>query len=156
MSARQRVVLPSSKQRSHLSNGHALPRSADMRSAWARRYKDLLQIHLADLNGADACSAAEQAILKRACTLITECERMEARFATNGGATLEELETFQRASNTMKRLLVTLGLERRMKDVSTPSLGQLLREDDLQQRQQRRDRHAEQSAAAEPGYPAKG
>jgi hypothetical protein len=90
---------------------------------------------LGDLNGADACSAAEHAILKRACTLMVECERLEERFARNGQAEIEELECFQRCANTLRRLLVTLGLERRMKDVS-PSLGDILRAD-LQQRQQR-------------------
>ena len=79
-------------------NGNALPRSVDLRSSWAREFKDLLALHLGDLAGADACSAAEHAILKRACTLMVECERLEERFAINGEATLEELEHFQRAA----------------------------------------------------------
>jgi len=125
MSDRRRIVLGKSKSRSRLTNGHALPRSVDLRSAWARRYKDLLILHLNDLGGPANVSASEAAILKRACTLIVEAERLEERFALNGQAELDELECFQRVSNTMRRLLRELGLSRRAKDV-TPSLQEYL------------------------------
>lgn len=58
-------------------------------------------------------------------SINVECERLEAKWAANGGSTLEELEVFQRASNSLRRLVQALGLQRRAKDV-TPSLDQYL------------------------------
>jgi hypothetical protein len=109
------------------SGGHALPRSVDLRSRWARRFRDLLVEHTNDLGGVDNVSAAEAAILKRACTLVVEAERMEERFALDGKATPEALEIYQRVANTMRRLLEAVGLDRRPKDV-TPTLEQYLRQ----------------------------
>jgi hypothetical protein len=126
MSGRQRIVTLKSKARSRLSNGHAFRTTVDLRSAWARRYRDLLQLHLVDLGGPSNTSAGEQAILKRTVTLIVECERMEEKFAIAGGAEPDELELFQRCANTSRRLLQTLGLERRARDI-TPNLQEYLR-----------------------------
>ena len=110
-----------SKGRSRLSNGHVLPASVDARSQWARRFRDLLIQHAPDLGGPDLMSAAETAIIRRAVTLITELERMEAKFALRGKAEPAELDAYQRASNSMRRLLESVGLQRRSRDV-TPSL----------------------------------
>jgi hypothetical protein len=117
MSSRQQIAIAKTKARSRLSNGHAFRRTVDLRSAWARRYRDLLSLHLREHLAGD-CSPAEQAILKRACTLMVECERMEERFALAGEAQPHELELFQRTSNTLRRLLETLGLSRRTRDVT--------------------------------------
>jgi len=108
-----------------MSNGHALPRTVDQRTLWARRFRDLLALHLGDM--ADTASEGEKAIIRRACTLMVELERLEERFAIAGEATLNELEVYQRCSNTAARLLKTVGLQRRMKTVQ--SFGNLLRED---------------------------
>ena len=59
---------------------------------------------------------------------MPSCPRpIEERFAIAGEATLNELEVYQRCSNTAARLLKTVGLQRRMKTVQ--SFGNLLRED---------------------------
>jgi hypothetical protein len=128
MSGHHHIVLGKNKTRSRLSNGHVFSRSVDERSAWARRYKDLLIVHLNDLGGPDNVSAAEAAILKRACTLIVEAERLEEKFAIAGQAELEELDAFQRVSNTLRRLLSTLGLSRRQRDITPTDLQSYLRE----------------------------
>src|SRR6266540_3236166 len=126
MSDRRCIVVAKTKARSRLSNGHALPRSVDLRTQWARRFRDLLFLHINDLGGPDVASEGEKAIIRRAATLIVELEIMEERFALNGGASLDALEVYQRCTNTMKRLLEAVGLERRAKDV-TPTLDQYLR-----------------------------
>jgi hypothetical protein len=53
---------------------------------------------------------------------------METTFATDqdGKATPHQLEVYSRTTNTLRRLLETLGIERRPKDV-TPTLDQYLR-----------------------------
>jgi hypothetical protein len=106
------------KARSRITNGAALLPNVDRRGLWYRRYKDLCVLHLSDLGGEDAASEAEKALVRRAVCLIVELERMEQEFALAGKATSAELDTYQRAANTLRRLLVTLGLERRAKDVT--------------------------------------
>jgi hypothetical protein len=59
--------------------------------------------------------------------LIAEIERLEAGFALNAGAPdLPTLDAYQRAANTLRRLLEAVGLQRRARDV-TPALGDYLR-----------------------------
>jgi hypothetical protein len=107
-----------------MTNGAILPGMG--RSAWVRRLKDLVALHIADLGGDANVSEAERAIVRRAAVIITELERMEKNFALSEGAPgISELETYQRMANTMRRLLEAVGLQRRPRDV-TPTLGQYL------------------------------
>jgi hypothetical protein len=115
---RERSLALSSKSRARLSNGHTFPLTVDGRGAWPRRYRDLLAMHIADLGGADNVSAGEQAILRRAVTLMVSCEQMEERFALDGHAEPWRLQIYQRVSNTLRRLLESIGLQRRQKDVT--------------------------------------
>jgi hypothetical protein len=114
----QLKALAKTKGRSRLSNGHVLPKPTDGRTIWARRFRDLLILHVNELGGADLASEAEKAIVRRACTLIVELERMEAKFAMKGGAKEWELLAYQRASNTLRRLLESVGLQRRSRDIT--------------------------------------
>lgn len=107
--------------RSRLTNGsHVMP-GVDGRSVWARRFRDLMQLHIADLGGDDAVSEAERSIVRRTSAIEVELERMELQFATANAATPADLDLYQRASNTMRRHLEALGLKRVARDV-TPSL----------------------------------
>lgn len=115
------------KARSAMTNGAILP-GIDGRSIWARRLRDLVALHITDLGGDANVSEAERAIIRRAAVIITELERMERDFALSEGAPgLAELEVYQRLSNTMRRLLEAVGLQRRARDV-TPSLADYLDE----------------------------
>jgi hypothetical protein len=118
--------------RSKITNGTALLPGVDGRSPWVRRCKDVIAAHVADLGGVDNCSAAERSIIRRASTLTVELERLEARFATAGEANTADLETYQRCANTMRRLLESVGLRRRPRDV-TPTLAEYLSARDAEQ-----------------------
>jgi hypothetical protein len=99
----------------------------------------LLAIQLSERPDA---SESEVAIVKRACTLIVSLEQMELRFAIAGKASNDDLEVYQRCSSSMRRLLESVGLQRRQKQVGM-TLGELLRQDHEEQvRQQREARHA--------------
>ena len=127
MSDRKPTVLAKKKARSRITNGRSLlPRGADGRTLWVRRFRDLIALHLADLGGEAAVSEAQQALVRRAATIIIALERMEFTFATEGEGTPHQLELYQRLSNTLRRLLQTIGLERRARDV-TPDLQTYLR-----------------------------
>jgi hypothetical protein len=71
--------------------------------------------------------------------LQIELERREVQYATNGGATDAQLQVYQQASNSLRRLLQALGLQRRSKQVGM-SLGELLREDHQQQLREQQQR----------------
>jgi hypothetical protein len=114
--------LPTAK--SKLTNGTTLP-GVDGRSTWVRRLRDLMGLHLSDLGGEDAVSEAEKSIVRRAATLTVELERLELKFAKEGEASTADLDLYQRTSNSLRRLLEAVGLERRMKDV-TPNLATYL------------------------------
>ena len=107
-----------SRQRSRVSNGSVLLPGVDGRSPWVRRCKDILAAHLSDLGGLDNCSAAEHSIIRRAAVLTTELEVLEVRFAKAGEADADDLETYQRCANSLRRLLEAIGLQRRPRDVS--------------------------------------
>jgi phytoene dehydrogenase-like protein len=121
------------RQRSRVTNGSALLTGVDGRSAWVRRCKDIIEAHLSDLGGEDNTSAAERSLIRRAAVLTTELERLEARFASAGEASERDLDLYIRAAGNLRRLLEALGLQRRPRDVA-PTLGELLREDAMRQR----------------------
>lgn len=111
--------------RSRVTNGSAVLPGVDGRSVWMRRLRDLIDLHVSDLGGDAAVSAAERSIVRRAATLTVELERMEGAFALAGEAAPDALDLYQRTAGNLRRLLESVGLERRARDV-TPSLSQYL------------------------------
>src|SRR5262245_2792713 len=109
-------------QRSSITNGSKLLAGIDGRSAWVRRAKDLIAEHLSDLGGPDNTSAAERSITRRVAVLSVELEHLEARFATAGSASAEDLDLYQRTANSLRRLLEAVGLQRRPVDVTPDPL----------------------------------
>jgi hypothetical protein len=107
--------------RSRVSNGASILPGVDGRSVWARRLRDLIGLHLSDLGGDKAVSEAERSIIRRVATLTVELERMEVDFAMAGEARPDQLELYQRTANSMRRLLESVGIRRRPRDI-TPSL----------------------------------
>jgi len=111
--------------RSKLTNGvQVLPNPNKRGLRWARRFRDLIQLHLSDLGGEQAASEGELALVRRVAALIVELELMEARFASLPDGESPASSTFdlyQRAVNSLRRTLLSLGLRRRPRDI-TPTL----------------------------------
>jgi hypothetical protein len=105
--------------------GQLLP-GIDGRSAWVRRAQKVLASHLSDVPDA---STAERSIIRRASVLTVELERMERQFALNEQASPDELDAYQRCSNSLRRLLESVGLQRRARSVNELSLSDILREE---------------------------
>jgi hypothetical protein len=101
-------------------------------TAWSRRFHDLVVGHIQDAGGRDRLSEAQLALAKRAAGLECELERIEGRMSRGEEV---DLDRYGRAASHLRRLLETLGLERKPRDV-TPSLGELLAADQRQQREQ--------------------
>jgi hypothetical protein len=108
--------------RSRITNGALI--DGDGRSAWARRMRDLIVLHVGDLGGEDNVTEAEKSIVRRVATLTVELERMESMFAEAGEASPDELILYQTCTNSLRRLLESIGLQRRAKPVE--SLAQYL------------------------------
>jgi hypothetical protein len=76
----------------------------------------LIALHEAQLHNA---SEAEKRLIRRAAMITLQLEMLDAKFAADeGAANVRELELYQRLSNTLRRLLSTLGLQPRMKDIT--------------------------------------
>jgi hypothetical protein len=119
---RSRVRPAKSAGKSRITNGTAFLPGIDGRSAWIRRAKDLISEHVADLGGLENTSAAERSITRRVAVLSVELENLEARFATAGAASPDDLDLYQRTANSLRRLLEAVGLQRRAKDVTPDPL----------------------------------
>jgi hypothetical protein len=125
--SRRRVRDP---QRSIVANGSALLPGIDGRSAWARRCKDILAEHVSDKGGPDNCSAGEKSIIRRAACLTTELEMLEAKFAAaNGDAPPTTLDLYIRGCSSLRRLLESIGLERRPRTINDDVFDEVLAEE---------------------------
>jgi hypothetical protein len=112
------------RQKSRVGNGSDVVADVDQRSRFPRRLRELLADHLSDRPDA---SVAERCIIKRACVIEVELERMETGFALNGEASPAALDLYARVSGNLRRLLESVGLERRAKQITGPTLGAILR-----------------------------
>jgi hypothetical protein len=82
----------------------------------------LIVDHTQDLGGEAFVSESEKRLIRRAAMLTLQCEYFDAKFATTDDvADKADLECYQRVSNTLRRLLEALGLQRRPRDV-TPTI----------------------------------
>jgi hypothetical protein len=62
---------------------------ADGRSAWARRWRDIVLLHTADLGGYETLSEAQISLCKRAATLETQLESWEGQMSTGQPVDIE-------------------------------------------------------------------
>ena len=117
----QRPQARSRRPRSAVTSGRRQFVNGDPNSAWARRFHDLVVGHIADAGGRDRLSEAQFALCKRAAGLECELEQMEGRMSQGEQV---DLDRYGRAASHLRRLLETLGLERKPRS----SLGDLLAE----------------------------
>jgi hypothetical protein len=96
----------------------------DGRSPWARRWRDLVELHAGDIGQPELLSEAQLSLIRRVATIEIELEAMEGRLSQGGAA---DLDVYTRASEHLRRLLETLGIERAKRDVSMPTLAEYLR-----------------------------
>src|SRR5688572_12843031 len=108
------------KVRSAISNGSSLLPEIDHRSAWMRRLRDLIADHVSDLGGEAEVSASEMLLVRRAAMLALQLELQEQIWAKerDGQAGPKSLDLYLRATGTLRRTLESLGLKRRLKDVT--------------------------------------
>jgi hypothetical protein len=71
--------------------------------------------HVSDLGGRSNLSEAQFALCKRAAGLECELEQMEGRLSLGEAV---DLDSYGRAGSHLRRMLESLGLERRARDVT--------------------------------------
>ena len=79
------------------------------------------QIHsalLGDLGGESNVSVAEYSLSRRCATLSIELDYLEGRFAHQGHAEPWQLELYCRTLNSLRKTHLTLGLQRRPRDMN--------------------------------------
>ena len=95
----------------------------DGRTRAARRARELIDAIEQDLGGGDRLSEGSRQLVQRAAVLGTFIESCEAQWLA--GETVE-LADYLAAINSQRRVLATIGLERRAKDVSELSLAEYI------------------------------
>jgi hypothetical protein len=104
-----RIEGRSKKLRSKVSNGARPMLNSDGRSAWVRRYKDLVEDHVGDYGG--DLSVPRMSLLRRQAASLIECELIEGRMAA-GEATPEDIDRHTRIVGNVRRCYEVLGMDR--------------------------------------------
>jgi hypothetical protein len=104
--------------RSAVSNGTRLfgITGIDGRTQSARRFRDIVDAFTADLGGVDLLSEAQRQLIRRASALSLTCEAVEADMVRDMPF---DIANYLTATNSLRRVLETLGLARVAKDVGT-------------------------------------
>jgi hypothetical protein len=103
---RQPIAVRSARLRSAVTNRKRLFVEGDGRSPWARRWRDLVELHAGDLGGMDLLSEAQLSLIKRASTIEVELEQVEGRLSSGRDA---DLDLYTRSASHHRRILETLG-----------------------------------------------
>ncbi len=120
--AQRRAPSRAKRPRSAVTSGRQLFVNGDAKSAWSRRFHDLVVGHVTDLGGADLLSEAQFSLIRRAAAIECELERLDARLSRDEPV---DMDAYARVAGHLRRLFETLGLERKPRDV-TPTLEQYL------------------------------
>lgn len=115
------------KGRARITNGSELLPTVDGRSTWARLFRDIVEAMAAHCGGSDRLSEPERMTARRVAAMEAELVYLEAGFAqsrADGKApTASDLDLYSRISNTQRRHLEALGMQRRPRDL-VPDLQQ--------------------------------
>jgi hypothetical protein len=115
MGERARSDIPHPRVRTALANGSRVLDGVDGRSHVARRYRELGALISSDLGGSDHLTEAQKQLVRSAAGLIVLRERLDVRAAQGEGVNSGE---YCAISNTLRRVLATIGLQRVPIDVT--------------------------------------
>lgn len=116
------------RKSSAVTSGRKLFVEGDPNSAWSRRYRDLIAGHIADMGGADMLSEAQKSLIRRASAIECELELMEGELSKGSEI---DLDVFTRSSSHLRRILETLGIERKPRDATVDLRQHMKRYEDV-------------------------
>jgi hypothetical protein len=132
-----RSVAPRRRRRPTTDVRKAPLAGIDSRRRWGRRAKEIYATHLSDLGGLSNTSAAERSIIRRAAVLTTQLEQMEVQmqfqFEQGGEPNRQDLDLYSRTAGNLRRLLESIGLQRRAREVGLPDPLEFARQIDAQE-----------------------
>ena len=85
-------------------------RAGDGRSAWTRRWKDLVELHCGDMGGVVNMSEAQISLVRRTSAMEVQLESMEARMSECDMTV--DLALYNRTSGELRRISETVGTHR--------------------------------------------
>jgi hypothetical protein len=91
----------------------------DGRTLAARRARELIEALETDLGGGDRLTEGYRQLIKRAAVLGTYIESCEAMWLSGQNV---DLPSYMSAVNVQRRVLATIGLERRQRDITPTPL----------------------------------
>ena len=91
----------------------------DRRTRAARLFKAALTALISDRGGAEAMSSGELLLARRAAGAGVLCDSIEGRIVAGEDIRADLVNSYLAASNSFRRLVITLGLKRAPKDITT-------------------------------------
>lgn len=106
MSASTALAVIPKRTGSRVGNGTSLFVEADARSAWARRFRDLVQGYSVHIGGAP--TLPQQSLIRRIAAMDIEAERAEGCMASGQPVSMSE---YAKQAGGQRRLLAQLGFK---------------------------------------------
>jgi hypothetical protein len=111
--------------RSRLTNGKDLLPNIDGRSLIARRYRDVCTAIASDQGSPDQLSEARMQLIRRYAACCVLAEEKESQLVRGEQI---DITAYVQLTTTMVRIALRIGLDRVPRDISSPSLADILRE----------------------------
>jgi hypothetical protein len=92
------------------------------RYKWARRFRDILSEILSDIDRDTGLSEGQRQLARRAATISIMCEKLEGEAASSAEI---NLETYGTLTDRLGRCFQRLGLERRCRNISPPTIDEI-------------------------------
>ncbi len=111
-------ILPS-EHRSSTAVRHMRNALTDRRTREAKEYADTLGTLIQDLGGEQDITRAQALLARRAAALSVLLDRIEGALLTGGKGPVPSFEDVTRLTNSLRQVLVALGLERKPRQLKT-------------------------------------
>jgi hypothetical protein len=123
MGGRGQVDIPHKRVRTAIANGKAVLEGIDNRCHTARRYREINALISADVSPDVDLTEAQKQLIRSAAGLVILRERLDVK-AVNG----EQIDCgeYCTISNTLRRVLTTIGLKREPREINGESDSQKL------------------------------
>lgn len=115
MAGRGQTDIPHSRVRTAIANGNAILEGIDGRTHVARRIREIGALLASDLGGHETLTEAQKQLVRSAAGLVVLRERLDVKAANDDTVDYAE---YCALSNTLRRVLATIGLARIPRDIT--------------------------------------
>jgi len=119
-----RLDVPKKKFRTGIANGSRVLDGVDGRSHVARRYREVSAALGSDLGGSEHLTEAQKQLVRSAAGLVVLRESLDVKAAKDGPESVNTA-TYCLISNTLRRVLITIGMQRVPRDVTNSQAEQI-------------------------------